>query len=443
MILVVGFSADYFIKSRFETYTREKIREESMDFVIQVNNAYYSAQNTWNSHAMKGIGVSAMEKGFLLTILDEKGQVIWDAKGYNRGFCSDLLIKMEQNMLAQYPNFKGGYEEKKYVLESARDDIGTLIVGFYGPYFFNESEIRYVKALKEVLVGAGILSLLLSVLVGAVVSNRLSRPLMMINESARNIIKGTYRNHAKLKSTTTEVLELSSTINALGEELDRQEELRKQLTADIAHELRTPIATLTSHLELMIDGIWNPDEKRLTALQKEAERLGDLVNDLSKIAQLESAQLRLNKELVNLGTVVEQTVSMVRGDYYKKGVSLEYHGMSCEILGDARKLQQVLLNLLNNALKYTEEKGQVVVNMSYFGEMTRIVVEDTGIGIPKEDIEHIFERFYRVDKSRNRASGGVGIGLAITKAIVEAHGGSITVQSEVGKGSRFEVILPE
>ena len=192
----------------------------------------------------------------------------------------------------------------------------------------------------------------------------------------------------------------------------------------------------------MIEEIWQPDKERLDGLLKETSRLSNLVKDLSKIAQLEREQLIISVAELDLYTLAKESIEAVKSEYFIKGVELTLLGESTSMLGDVSKIKQVLINLLNNALKYTPKGGWVTVEVRCDSQFAQVIVSDSGIGIPSKDIPHIFERFYRVDRSRNRQSGGVGIGLSIVKAIVNVHGGNIEISSEEQKGSIFKVSFP-
>ena len=439
MMIFIGITSDYFIEKRFEAYTVEKIKHESNLLVNQITKIYQEEDRYWNLISIENVGVSAMERGFLIKVSDSSDHVLWNAWTFNRGYCTDMLAQMEYNMKKQNASFQGGYEETRYLLFSENKSFGSLTIGYYGPYFFDDNDVKYVKALKELLLGAGLFALLLSLFLGFYISVKLSRPLIAINENAQKIMQGNYGSRVACPSTTLEICELAETINALSEALDTQEELRKRLTSDIAHELRTPITTLQSHLELMIEEIWQPDKERLDGLLKETSRLSTLVSDLSKIAQLEREQLIISLEELDLYELAQEVIEAVKSEYFKKEVDLVIEGESVLMMGDALKLKQVLINLLNNALKYTLKGGQVKVEVYAHESDVDLTVTDTGIGIPTKDIPHIFERFYRVDESRARQSGGTGIGLSIVKSIVNAHGGHIEVSSVEKEGTVFKV----
>jgi signal transduction histidine kinase len=196
-------------------------------------------------------------------------------------------------------------------------------------------------------------------------------------------------------------------------------------------------------MEAMIDGIWEPEIERLKSCHEEIERINRLVGDLAKVAKYESENLILNKTDFDISQLIRRIVSNFETDFINKGVTINYNGGEEVVFADQDKLSQVIINLVSNALKFTPEGGTVEISVRDTEKIKEIHVKDTGLGIPSEDLPYIFERFYRADKSRNRATGGSGIGLAIVKAIIEAHKGTVDVHSELGKGTEFIVYLPK
>jgi signal transduction histidine kinase len=230
----------------------------------------------------------------------------------------------------------------------------------------------------------------------------------------------------------------------LSKKIQDQEELRKRLTSDVAHELRTPLATLQSHLEAMIDGIWEPTPQRLSFCYDELIRLTRLISDLNELSIIESDKIQLKIKELELSQLLNDTLENFRPLFLEKSIILHRQiEKEVRFKGDNDRLKQIFVNILSNAYKYTPENGEVTVRLTVTPGKLMIEVKDTGIGISKEDLPYIFERFYRGDKSRNRESGGAGIGLTITKALVEAHGGVLQVDSVYGSGTTVSVILPK
>jgi signal transduction histidine kinase len=257
------------------------------------------------------------------------------------------------------------------------------------------------------------------------------------------IAKGYFGDRSYERTSTKEISQLTDTINDLAETLETQEKLRKRLTGDVAHELRTPVATLQSHLEAMIDGIWEPSSDRLKSCHEETMRINRMIGDLEKLARYESDNMILDKEEFPLCELIKIMVQNFEKEFIQRNIKIQIQCENIMLFADRDKISQVLVNLISNALKYTNNNGQVTITAADSGDNTTIAVSDTGIGISEEDLPYIFERFYRADKSRNRTTGGSGIGLTIAKAIVEAHKGSISAAGKLNEGTVFTVVLPK
>jgi signal transduction histidine kinase len=241
----------------------------------------------------------------------------------------------------------------------------------------------------------------------------------------------------------TELNLLTESVNHLAVSLDTLEKLRKQLTGDVAHELRTPITILQSYLEAMSEGIWEPTPARLESCHEEVMRIGKLVGDLEKLAKIESENLKLNKQEIDLYDIIEKTIHSYEIDITNKKLKVSLNGPHASLFADGDRLRQVIVNLLTNAIKYSGKDSSISLTVFDNKDTAGFHIQDSGIGIPEEELPFIFERFYRADRSRNRATGGSGIGLTIVKAIVEAHDGRVLAESSINKGSRFTVILPK
>lgn len=296
--------------------------------------------------------------------------------------------------------------------------------------------------MNTIIVGVGLFSLLLALVFGAILSNRISMPIIRVIRTAQSIAKGTYGDRSHETSSTLEISQLTETVNDLAETLESQEKLRKRMTGDVAHELRTPLATLQSHVEAMNDGIWDPTQERLSSCYEEITRITRLVKDLENIAHYESDNLVLHKTEFPAQEFLERLMHTFETAFSQKNITPIIDCDTSIINADQDKLSQVVINLVSNALKFTPAGGTITLTVWSTPKGTQLKVSDTGIGVTAEDLPHIFERFYRADVSRNRTTGGAGIGLTLVKTIVEAHKGTVDVASQLTKGTTFTILLP-
>jgi len=231
-------------------------------------------------------------------------------------------------------------------------------------------------------------------------------------------------------------------------DLKRLERVRKDFVANVSHELRTPLTSIKGYIEALIDGAKDDPEKCaefLGIIEKHADQLNTLLSDLLQLSTIESGQYQWRRTAVSVPDLIEKAVHLLRPLAEKKSQTISVAPLESvgPVTGDANQLTEVLINLIDNAIKYTPESGRITVEAVQKGSAVEIAVSDTGIGIPSKEIPRIFERFYRVDRARSREMGGTGLGLSIVKHIVEAHGGRVSVESWIGKGSRFVVTLPK
>ncbi|MCX7923730.1 MAG: ATP-binding protein [Clostridia bacterium] len=441
-VALISFLTNVFLEKQFRQYVINNQERKNKEFVNLISQQY-RGDDKWENNNIEHIGVSALEQGMIIKVRDISGKMVWDATVHNNGLCKQMIAHMAHNMYSRYPNFDGGYVINTYPLMHDMAKVGSVEIGYYGPFYFNDNDLTFINTLNKLLIGVGAMSLFFALALGAIMARKLSTPISRVINTAQMISKGYFGDRITEKSDTREICQLTETVNGLAETLEKQENLRKRLTADVAHELRTPLATLQSHMEAMIDGIWKPDSERLKSCHEEIVRISRLVGDIEKLSRYESENLILNSTEFDISELVGRIVKNFEGDFIGKGIEVELHTENEQVFADKDKMSQVLVNLISNALKYTPEGGKIEINVKGADDITEIVVKDNGVGISANDLPHIFERFYRADKSRNRMTGGAGIGLTITKAIIEAHKGNITVQSKVNEGTEVVVSLPK
>ena len=295
---------------------------------------------------------------------------------------------------------------------------------------------------RSVLLGA-LIAGAVAVVITLFMSRQIVKPVELLTAAARQMEKGDLTTRVNVKSSD-EIGQLAHAFNAMADGLAKQEQLRRNMVSDVAHELRTPLTNLRGYLEAAKDGLVQPDEALVDNLHEEAMLLSRLVNDLQELALAEAGQLRIERQSVQVADVVRATVEVLSPRAEARDVSLVVRVPDDlpMVEADPHRVGQVLRNLLNNALDFTPQGGQVTVTAQPDGKWMSVQVSDTGPGILPAHLPYVFERFYRADPSRTRGTGGAGLGLAIVKQLVEAHGGRVWVESTLGAGATFGFTLP-
>lgn len=301
----------------------------------------------------------------------------------------------------------------------------------------------YIKDINNLAIGISLLMIIVVVSISVFMSQKISKPIIVVSKMTDAIKKGGYDQVLEYDSSIIEIDNLISSINSLAKELDNMEKMRKRLTSDISHELRTPLTSIQTHLEAMIDGIWEPNKDRLISVNEEVIRLNHLINELKKLTQFDREENKLHIVRVNLRDLIKNIIYNYESYALGKNILIESNLKDVVINIDKEKISQVIINLISNAIRYTCDDGKIYISCYEEEHFAKIHVKDNGRGIPKESLDYIFERFYRVDDSRCRKTGGTGIGLTISKSIVDLHRGRIEVISELNKGSEFIIYLPQ
>ena len=308
-------------------------------------------------------------------------------------------------------------------------------------------EQTFLTSVHNSLFWVGLAILAVGLAASFILARSITVPLRKLGQAAEQIEQGNFNLTVPVE-TKDELGHLAAIFNRMADALATNNNLRRQLLANIAHELKTPLAVIQGHLEGMVDGVIEPSKEQLSSLYDEAVRLNRLINDLRDLSLAEVRQLAMEKQPTDINWLIGRSLTMLKPMADEKDLEL-----SCvlaknvpEILVDSDRMHQVFYNILVNAIRYSPVKGRIVVTTELtereMKPWIKIAVADHGPGIAAEDVPYVFDHFYRGDKSRDRKSGGSGLGLAIVKQLVESHGGQVTVDSELGKGSVFQVLLP-
>lgn len=318
--------------------------------------------------------------------------------------------------------------------------IGTLYIT---PHESSTLTIYLSSAINRFLILGGLFAVVMAFIVTYFLSKRILSPVRVLTATAKRLGKGEFDQRVNIKDQG-EIGELAQNFNSMADDLQHTEKFRRDMVADVAHELRTPLSNVSGYLEAISDKIIEPEPSVIASLSEEVDLLTRLVNDLQELALADAGELKLERQPENLTQLIEQSLKAIQAKVLGKGlhISMEIPAELPLVNIDYHRISQVLRNLLNNAIIHTPIGGSITVSAKQAGGEISVNVTDTGEGIPANEIPNMFERFYRVDKSRARTGGGSGLGLTIAKRLIEAHNGTISVQSESGKGSSFTFTIP-
>ena len=389
------------------------------------------------------MGMYALEDGIIIKLYDKDENILWDAEHHDMTLCHEVMQSIIVLMKEERPDLNGDFVTHRYNLKQSDRVVGYFDISYYSPYYMSEHDFQFITALNRILMAVGGVSLFGAIIMGILLANSIVKPISKVVEITQKISDGDYDTRFKGDIRTKELHQLANAVNQMAESLEEQESLRKRLTSDVTHELRTPVANISSCMEMMIDEVMAPTPERLQNCYDELQRLSGLISDLERLRQEENENLTIEKSDVNLLELSQTVMGSFESQFREKHLDGQVTGDAAIVSVDEGRIQQVITNLVSNAIKYSNDGGTVCVIIEDTKDSGIIHVEDSGIGIPQEELKRIFERFYRTDKSRNRKTGGAGIGLTIAKTIVQAHKGKISVESEEEKGSRFTVVLPK
>lgn len=442
-ILIAVLISNYTIGKKFNNYLIDE-HKTKLDKIATMIDGLYNVKTGFSSSNKEEILRYANAEELYIEIKDAREAVVFTS-GYSYLQDNTMMNTMMHSMMNNFSEIKPGeYTEDKYSLIKNNKEIGSIVFGYYGTSYLNTAALTFKKTLNQSFFLSIFIALIFGLIISILLSKQISSPLTKITDTSNRIRNGDLKARSQVASKTKEIDDLNSSINYLAETLQSQERLRKRLTSDMAHELRTPLTNLKSHIEALLDKVWEPTEEILTSFYDEIQRLIKLVEGLNNIAKLEQTNLNLNKSKFNLSLELEKIITSFKPLYETSGSIIRSNLIpNMEVFMDKDKLKQVMYNLISNSLKYSKIDGEVLLTLKAENDSIIIEVKDNGIGISQKDLPFIFERFYRSDESRDKNTGGAGIGLTIVKTIVEAHKGTINVKSILGKGSSFILKLPK
>lgn len=426
---------------QFSTYTRDSMEELASTAASSLARVY-DTRGYWSTTELEraASGAAGMED-IGIQILNANGVTLYDSTlggmGTRSGdLASDIsLAPSDTSNVVSQP-----------IVSSSGATVGSVRVWVYGSdMLLTQRDLSFRTSSYEAIVLAAVVSLIVAIAMGLIISRTLTRPVRTISTAARRIKEGDLSARSGVRGGD-DLGQLGETFDEMADSVQRDRELERRLTADVAHELRTPLMAIMATVEAMQDEVLPCDQEHLALVGSETKRLSRLVDSMLRLSRLESGSVRLTIEPVNAVEFVSNIVSAHEMLFEDAGLAMTFNNQTgtedLEVELDRDTVTQAVTNIISNAMRYTPAPGQVEVGIGRTDAEALIWVKDTGIGIAKEDIPNVFGRFWRAEESRSRVAGGLGVGMAVTKEIVDRHHGHIEVDSELGVGTTFTLHLP-
>lgn len=411
-----------------------------LDGLAQELAGYYRGRGSWD-------GVDEIFPALITRHTDPAHIPGFGGRGGMMGLSSIMLARVDGAVIVGPPNRLGTTLQQSELAAATPVTLEEEVVGYLSDpartFYSPESEFA-TRITRSFLLAAG-LAMLAALLVGGVLVVGLLRPVRELTEAAQAFARGEWERRVQVR-TRDEVGELSQAFNLMAESLQQLDQRRRETSADIAHELRTPLSVIRARLEAILDGVHPATEDHLKPILNQTHLMNRLVDDLNTLSMADSGVLSLIKTRTDLADLAQNVIQSFSSTASQQAVSMHAEGVDrpLEAQIDAARIEQVLGNLISNALRHTPPGGTIKLDLMDVGEQSaiQVSVEDTGEGIPEHARERIFERFYRIDTSRSRERGGSGLGLSVARKLVEAHGGKIWVEPGSKGGARFTFEIP-
>ncbi|MEG2024903.1 MAG: HAMP domain-containing sensor histidine kinase [Gordonibacter sp.] len=442
-------------EQHFQTYTRanmESLAKKTADNIatnyekIGAFDAQTLAPAEYVVSVTPGIGVQVATNGaggIREIVFDSTQVAVEDA---HEGAANQNLLG--NNIPSLAPQKNDTNMETANIVVTDKDTDVDKVVGSVSVYVLGSdtllrtSDEEFRNKSYQAMLFAAAMAILLASCIGFLFARNLVRPINRMTTTAKAIKEGDLSARTDLHGED-EIARLGETFDAMADSVEKDRELERRLTTDVAHELRTPLMAIQSTVEAMVDGVFEADAEHLETVNSEVQRLSRLVDSLLKLSRLESRSTPMKEEVVDVGQLIAGIIATHDAFVADSGLTLEYAADDgVLVLGDADMIRQATANLISNAVRYTPEGGRVSVSVRRGDLMASIAVRDTGIGLSPEETKMVFSRFWRADAGRNRESGGLGIGLAVVKEIVDRHGGWVKVEGQRDEGACFTINIP-
>lgn len=439
-VAVAGVLVNTSFRWRFEKYVKGGL-DQHADRLARIAGDLLDREGTWTAGAAVQMTHWAVLDDLQISLDDTNGHLIWQPTPSDLGGMRRMM-----GITKPAPaSITAPHTTRSPVMAAGRLVGYLTVTGSRAAGMYSEEDLSFLSVSALILVAAALASALFGVAIGGVLARNLTSPLEDIDRMAKRIRRGDLEPHLELAGSD-EFRALAASLNHMAEALSQQQRFRRSLTADVAHELRTPLAGVRAQFEALVDGVWQPTPDRLANCLNEIMRLVRLVEDLERLNDAENPTLPLRLAETRVSDLLNQVGSIFAPQLAEKGMQfrMDTPADSGVIQVDSDKVVQILVNLMSNAMKYTPEGGAVTLgaHRDDRGGSVSFYVSDNGPGIPEDERSMVFERFFRGDRSRSRATGGAGIGLSIAHALAERHGGRLSVESRRGAGSTFTLTLP-
>ena len=421
----------------FDTYTRENMQTVADSAAEQIA-VRYGETKTFNSYTLQPAEyMVSVNAGVGMQVVTADSATVFD---------STELLSSEETERYALPSLAPREDSNSVARATIVVDgeaVGTVRVWVYGSEgLLRSTDIQFRNQSYSALAWASVVAIILATIIGYVFARNLVRPIKRMTDTAEAIKKGDLTARTGL-SGDDEVARLGKTFDAMADSVERDRKLERRLTTDVAHELRTPLMAIRSTVEAMVDGVFPADEEHLVTVNSEVQRLSRLVDSLLKLSRLENRSNPTKREIVNVGELIQGIIITHETYVAESGLTLEYEAEENVVVkGDADMIRQATANLISNSVRYTPEGGSIKVHVYRDSGMAAIAVKDTGIGLTPEEARMVFSRFWRADAGRDRASGGLGIGLSVVKEIVDRHDGWVQVEGKKNEGACFTIHIP-
>ena len=440
----------------FSDYTRANIVEIANSAAEKLATSYEENGN-WTAGELRTVATSSLVSDDLgMQVVNKKGVVVYDDSWPSASATADVREsesasssssgkKASHSPVSSAPTDSDSVANVE-IITSSGEHVGQVKLWAIGSdALLTKADSAFREKTFNAMALAAVVSVCISVVIGSLVSRMLTKPIHRITSTAKQIRDGDLSARTGLRGDD-EIDQLGETFDEMATSLEKDMKHEKRLTSDVAHELRTPLMAMLATVEAMQDGVYPTDDEHLETVASETRRLARLVQQMLDLSRMENSTAPLNLEPVDMVPFVRSIVNGQERLFADRDLRLRFadetQGHDDVVEADPDMITQCVINLMSNAMRYTPEGGWVVVSVLSDRKHVDIAVSDTGIGIAKEDLSRIFGRFWRADASRAREAGGLGVGLAVTKQIVERHHGYISVESELGKGTTFTIHLP-